>query len=131
VLFATTTLAARIERAECRTVMDFAEQGRTRGRTTIIKPIAGGVAVYGGSGQPYNKLAGVGFQGPLDEGDLAGVEAAHDAVGGDIRVELATLADASIAPALTRRGYTLIGYENVLGLALTADAIRELEAWSH
>jgi ribosomal protein S18 acetylase RimI-like enzyme len=127
VLFATTTLAARIERAECRTVADFAEQGSARGRPTIIEPIGGGVAVYGGPGQPYNKLAGVGFRGPLDEGDLARVEAAHDAVGGDIRVELATLADASVAPALTRRGYTLIGYENVLGLGLTADTIRERE----
>jgi hypothetical protein len=127
VLFATTTLAARIERAECRTVVDFAEQGRTRGRPAIIESIAGGVAVYGGPGQPFNKLAGVGFRGPLDEHDLARVEAAHDAVGGDIRVELATLADASIAPALTSRGYTLIGHENVLGLALTADTIREFE----
>ena len=126
-LLATTTLAARIERAECRTVVDFAEQGRRRGRPTIIEPIAGGVAVCGGPGQPYNKLAGVGFGGPVDERDLARVEAAHDAIGADIRVELATLADASIAPALTRRGYTLIGYENVLGLALTADTIRELE----
>jgi hypothetical protein len=107
--------------------VDFAEQGRTHGRPTIIESIAGGVAVYGGPGQPFNKLAGVGFRGPLDENDLARVEAAHDAVGGDIRVELATLADASIAPALTSRGYTLIGHENVLGLALTADTIREFE----
>ncbi|HEX6464683.1 MAG TPA: GNAT family N-acetyltransferase, partial [Vicinamibacterales bacterium] len=51
-----------------------------------------------------------------------------DAVGGEIRVELATLADPSTATLLSRRGYVLIGHENVLGLALTADRVREFDA---
>jgi GNAT superfamily N-acetyltransferase len=118
-LFATRTLAARIEQAERQTVIDFAEQARARGGPVVVEDVAGGVAVYGGPGQPFNKLAGLGFAGPIDEGELARVEAAFDAVGGEIRVELATLADPSIATFLTRRGYRLIGHENVLGLALT------------
>lgn len=126
-LFATSTLAARIEAAERQTVLDFADQARRRGRAVIAEPIAGGIAVYGGAGQPYNKIAGLGFDGPLDERDLARLEAVYDAAGGEIRVELATLADPSIAPLLTRRGYALIGHENVLGLALTPDRVRELE----
>src|SRR5262249_13399921 len=46
----------------------------------------------------------------------------------EMRVELATLADPAIATMLTRRGYVLIGHENVLGLALTAERVRGFEA---
>ena len=127
-LFATTTLAARLERAECETVLDFALQARSRGRPVIIEHVGGGVAVYGGPGQPFNKVAGLGFDGPLSEDGIGGVEAAFDAVNAEIRVELATLANPGIATLLTRRGYVLIGHENVLGVALTPERIREFDA---
>jgi hypothetical protein len=126
-LLATTTLAARLERAERDTVLDFALQARARGRTVVIEHLAGGVAVFGGHGQPFNKVAGLGFDGPLGEDAVARVEHAFDAVGSEIRVELATLADPAIATMLTRRGYVLVGHENVLGLALTPERVREFE----
>jgi GNAT superfamily N-acetyltransferase len=127
-LFATTTLAARLERAECETVLDFALQARSRGRAVIIEYVGGGVAVYGGPGQPFNKVAGLGFDGPLSDDAIAKVEAAFDAVNAEIRVELATLADPRVAPMLARRGYVLIGHENVLGLALTPERVVEFDA---
>ena len=127
-LFATATLAKRIEGAERDTVLDFALQARGRGRQVIIEHVAGGIAVFGGHGQPFNKVAGLGFDGPLDENTIAGVEAAFDALNGDIRVELATLADPAIGTMLARRGYELVGHENVLGLALTPDRMREFDA---
>jgi ribosomal protein S18 acetylase RimI-like enzyme len=127
-LFATSTLAARIERAECETVLDFALQARGRGRAVVVEHVGGGVAVFAGHGQPFNKVAGLGFNGDVDEEAIARVEAAFDRVGGDIRVELATLADPAIGTMLSRRGYTLVGYENVLGLALTAERVREFDA---
>lgn len=127
-LFATTTLAARLERAECETVLDFALQARSRGRAVIIEYVGGGVAVYGGPGQPFNKVAGLGFDGPLSDDAIAKVEAAFDAVNAEIRVELATLADPRVATMLARRGYVLIGHENVLGLALTPERVVEFDA---
>ena len=127
-LFANRTLAARIERAECQTVLEFALQARSRGRHVVIEHVCGGIAVYGGAGQPFNKAAGLGFKGPVDEAAIARVETAFDAVGGEIRVELATLADSSIATLLAKRGYVLIGHENVLGVALTADRVRAFDA---
>jgi len=127
-LFATSTLAARIEAAERDTVLDFALQARARGRDVIIEHVGGGVAVFGGHGQPFNKVAGLGFDGPVGEHAVARVEAAFDRVCGEIRVELATLADPAIATMLSRRGYALIGHENVLGLALTRERLREFEA---
>jgi len=127
-LFATSTLAARIERAERDTVLDFARQARARGHAVVIEQIGGGVAVFGGREQPFNKVAGLGFDGPITDASVARVEAAFDAVGGDIRVELATLADSSIAALLSGRGYVLAGHENVLGLALTPERLGTFEA---
>ena len=120
-LFVTTTVAARIERAEAGVTRDFGLQARSRGTDVLIEPIGGTNAVYGGPGQPYNKIIGLGFAA-LDEQELAVLEAKYDARSGEIRVEQATLADPSVAALLTRRGYELIGYENVLGLELTAAA---------
>jgi ribosomal protein S18 acetylase RimI-like enzyme len=120
-LFVTTSVAARIERAEAEVARDFGLRARGRGADVLLEPIGGTTAVYGGPGQPFNKLAGLGFGGGLDEADLGALEAKYDARGGEIRVEQATLADPSVAILLTRRGYELIGYENVLGLALTAE----------
>jgi GNAT superfamily N-acetyltransferase len=122
-LFMTTTRAARIERAEAGVAEDFGRQARARGTDVLIEAIGGTTAVYGGPGQPYNKIVGLGFT-PLDETKLATLEAMYDARGGEIRVEQATLADPSVGALLTRRGYELIGYENVLGLELT-DSVRD------
>jgi GNAT superfamily N-acetyltransferase len=127
-LFATSTLAARIERAERDTVLDFALQARARGHAVVIEHIGGGVAVFGGHAQPFNKVAGLGFDGPIAEESVGRVEAAFDAVGGDIRVELSTLADSSIAAVLSGRGYVLAGHENVLGLALTPERLGTFDA---
>jgi GNAT superfamily N-acetyltransferase len=127
-LFATTTLAARIEATERDTVADFGRQARARGRDVLIEEIGGGVAVYAGAGQPFNKVAGLGFAGEFDERTLAQLEAQYDVRGGEIRVELATLAAPSIATLLTSRGYRLIGHENVLGMTLTPERLREWDA---
>jgi ribosomal protein S18 acetylase RimI-like enzyme len=122
VLIATTTLAARVERAEADTASAFGRSAAARGRGVLVHPIGRTFAVYGGPGQPFNKVAGLGF-GPLDESDVARLEALYDAQGGEIRVEQSSLADPAVAAMLTRRGFALIGYENVLGLALTPDVV--------
>jgi ribosomal protein S18 acetylase RimI-like enzyme len=125
-LFATTTLAARVEQAEAAVAAEFAAAARNRGRDVMLEPIGGTTAVYGGPGEPFNKIAGLGFRGPLDEKALAALEAKYDARNAEMRVEQSTLADPSVATLLTRRGYELIGYENVLGLALDAPHVDAL-----
>lgn len=125
-LTASRTLAARIERAECETVLAFAQRLRERGTDVLIHDIGGGSAVFAGEGQPINKLAGLGFAAGVDEASLTALEQAFDARSADIRVELATLADPAVGTLLTRRGYELIGYENVLGLPLNGDGIADL-----
>jgi GNAT superfamily N-acetyltransferase len=125
-LFATTTAAARIEHAEADTAREFGLRARARGADVLIFEIGGTAAVFGGPGQPFNKLAGLGFDGPVSAASLAALEAAYDARGAELRVEQATLADPSVATLLTRRGYELVGYENVLGLALDVETRQAL-----
>jgi GNAT superfamily N-acetyltransferase len=123
VLMASRTMAARVERAECETVLAFAAQLRRSGADVMIREIGGASAVFAGAGQPINKLAGLGFAGVLEEAAIVDLERAYDARNAELRVELATLADPSVGVLLTRRGYELVGYENVLGLSLDGDAI--------
>jgi hypothetical protein len=111
-------MAARIEGAERGTVLDFASLARASRGDVMVHHLGGGAAVFAGPGQPFNKIVGLGFDGELDEGALSDVERAYDAVRAEMRVELATLADPPAGAMLTRRGYQLAGYENVLGLQL-------------
>jgi ribosomal protein S18 acetylase RimI-like enzyme len=118
-LFATATLAARIERAEYRMARDFAEAARARCEDVLVAPIGGAAAIFGGHGKPFNKVAGLGFGEPVDEETLSGIEREFDARGEPLRVELCALADPLVGPMLTQRGYALVGFENLLGLELT------------
>ncbi len=122
-MFADTPLATRIDRAEMRLSMSIAETvaARTPAARALVTPIAAGQAVFAGVGSPANKGIGIGFGATIDERTLDGIEQAWADRGEPVRFELATLADPSLAPALTARGYRLTGFENVLGRAITDD----------
>ena len=121
-LMASRTMASRIERAECGTILDFAGMTEARGADVVIHRIGGGAAVFAGPGQPFNKVAGLGFA-DLDAASLDEMERVFDARDAELRVELATIADPHVGRLLTQRGYELAGYENVLGLALDAAVV--------
>jgi ribosomal protein S18 acetylase RimI-like enzyme len=124
-LFATTSLAARIDLAEARLCAAFAGiQGR-RGQDAFVTPIGGTIAVYGSPNAPYNKLVGLGVAGDLDESALEQLEEEFRRRDAPLQVELSTLADPAVGTLLTRRGYLLVNFENVLGLALNATYIEE------
>ena len=120
VLFASISLAARIERADRQLMIDCAEAvARRRDDADVfVMPFAGGVATFADPDSPLNKVAGLGFAGPVDETELAQVERAYAARDTPVQVELSCLADPSVGELLTGRGYVLKGFENVLGQGL-------------
>lgn len=124
VLFATATLARRIEAVEASLMSDVTVSvGRRRPDARMyVQPIGGGTAVFSGLDSPMNKVAGLGFE-PVDEAVLAEVERQFAARGTAVRVELSTLGDPAVGEMLTARGYRLRGFENVLGLALPSTAM--------
>jgi ribosomal protein S18 acetylase RimI-like enzyme len=131
-LFATATLAARIERAESRLACDFAEAARHRRDDVVIRPLGGTAAIFAGPDQPFNKIVGLGFDEKIDLDVLEQIEREFDALRAPIRVEQSILADPSVASLLTSRGYGLVGFENVLAIELTparvADAAAHVQA---
>ena len=84
------------------------------------------MAVFVEPGSPFNKVAGLGFEGVPDEHALAELEQQFDERECPIQVELSSLANPAIGRLLTARGFELIGFENVLGLPLAAEAIESL-----
>ena len=91
---------------------------RRRNPEVLTIPIAGGVAVWAEQDSPLNKVAGLGFVGIPEDGELDAIERAFEERSTPVRVELASLADPEIASRLARRGHLFVGFENVLGLPL-------------
>jgi len=122
-LFASTELAARIERAEARLMADVAGAAARRRPQggCFATPLAGGFATFAAPGSPINKVAGVGFAGPLDAAELDAVERAYAVRGVPVQFELACLADPQVGALLTRRGYALVNFENLLGRRLPVE----------
>jgi GNAT superfamily N-acetyltransferase len=83
--------------------------------SAFVASIAGGVAVFAAPESPANKMIGVGFAGMPSDGDLARVEALFRERKAPLQAEVSTLADTAFATLLSRRGYVLEGFENVLG----------------
>jgi GNAT superfamily N-acetyltransferase len=125
-LFCDTALAHRIERAEAQLIAGASQSAhRRRPRAGgFVLPIGGGIASFAEPDSPFNKIAGLGFDGTPDDRALADIERAYAAVGAPVNVEVSNLADPDIGRLLTERGYRLESFENVLGQRL--DGNREL-----
>jgi ribosomal protein S18 acetylase RimI-like enzyme len=124
-LFGGTALAQRIERAEAQLIAQASESAHRRAGTAgFVIPVAGGVASFAEDGSPFNKVAGLGFGGVPDTAALEEIERAFAACGAPVQVELTHLADPGIGALLTGRGYRLVSFENVLGLALRPEQER-------
>ena len=121
-LFCDAALAARIERAESALMARAASAAsrRSAGAGGFVMPLAGGVATFAGDGSPFNKVAGLGFEGMPDAAAVGEVERAFAERGAPVQVELSHLGDPAVALRLTELGYRLASFENVLGLALDA-----------
>ncbi|MFD9902802.1 GNAT family N-acetyltransferase [Streptomyces sp. NPDC059063] len=119
-LFCDIELGARIERVEAGLIATGSEAALARLGTAegCVIPLAGGVACCTEPGSPLNKVAGLGFAGVPDAGELDEVERRFAARGVPVQVELAHLADPGVGEMLTGRGYRLVGFENVLGRPL-------------
>jgi len=125
-LFSSQALAARLDRAEGRLCASIAHAiaERSQGADTRVFEVGGGVAVFAGTGSPTNKMIGIGFDGPVDDGELERVEQFFADRKAMLQAEVSTLADPAVHAQLVRRGYEPKGFENVLGhsLAVIAEA---------
>lgn len=127
-LFCDISLAARIERAEALLMAECTEAAKRRGTNGFVHFVAGGAASFAEDDSPYNKVAGLGFEGVPTAAELDDVEEAFAAHGAPTQVELAHLADPAVGALLTGRGYRLESFENVLGMSLDGEYERTAPA---
>jgi GNAT superfamily N-acetyltransferase len=125
VVFANASLARRIERAEVGLILEGARAAARRlpADQPVLVEMNGGAAVYVEESAPFNKIVGLGFSGVPDAALLDDVERQFAARKAPLQAEISTLADPDVARTLTRRGYELVGFENVLGLAIGPDLV--------
>ena len=116
-LFVTASLARRIERAEASLVEEgsTAAAARADDSGVFVHRLNGGVAAFTDDGSPFNKVAGLGFDGVPRGDELDRIEAEFAVRHAPVQFEISTLADPDLFRTLTRRGYELVGFENVLG----------------
>ncbi|MEU6261318.1 GNAT family N-acetyltransferase [Streptomyces sp. NPDC047043] len=119
-LFCDVASAQRIERVEAQLMTAAAEAACLRRADDggFVMRVAGGVATFAEDGSPFNKIAGLGFDGVPDAAVLDGIERAFADRGAPVQAEVSELADPAVGALLTDRGYRLASFENVLGLAL-------------
>lgn len=117
-MFARASLAKRIERAEAGLIRECARSAARRipAGQLVIREMNGGVAVYVEPDAPFNKVAGLGFDGVPAASVLDALEGDFSERQAPLQFEVSTLADPELVRVLTRRGYQLVGFENVLGL---------------
>lgn len=122
-ILADTNLAARIEHAEARLSMAFAEVAKKHGSAAgaFSMPLGRGAAVYAGPDSPINKVIGIGFDDGPDEPTLAEIERRFFERDSPVQAEISTLASPELHQHLTGRGYALRGFEDVLGLKLSEE----------
>jgi GNAT superfamily N-acetyltransferase len=121
-MFAGPELAHRIDLVEAALVRGVVSRIRERRPEVgaFATQVAGGWALFAGAGNPVNKVIGFGFDAVPDETGFTEIECAHEALHVEVRAEVATLARAETLAWLSRRGYHLQGFENVLGQPLPA-----------
>jgi GNAT superfamily N-acetyltransferase len=112
-------MARRIERAEASLVEEGVSAAAERAGV-FTRRLNGGVAAFTDDGSPFNKVAGLGFDGVPSSDDLNRIEAEFAVRHAPVQFEISTLADPDLFRTLTRRGYELVGFENVLGRPLAS-----------
>lgn len=119
-IFGGIDLARRIERAECELLAHCAEAAAraASGSSAFTRELGGGLASFAGADSPLSKVVGLGFADDPSDEELDALERDFAARGAAVQLELSNLARSGLAERLTRRGYALVGFENVLARRL-------------
>jgi GNAT superfamily N-acetyltransferase len=103
-------IAARLEAAEAANALAFAQSCVG----IVAEPVAGGCAMFAGVGSMVTHALGVGMNGPVSVEEFDRLEHFFHSRGSASLIDLCPLADLSVIEQVTRRGYKVIEFNNVL-----------------
>ena len=115
-------VARRIERALAAGMASCASVVAAGGLLARQQPVAGGVAVFAGTGLPLNRAVGMGMDAPVLAADLDALERFYASLGAVSQIDLCPYADASLVALARARGYLPATFLGVFSLALPAPA---------
>jgi len=121
--FADSTLAARLEgfaARDLRRFVDAAVRAFPDSRAEVLE-VGGGVAAYCMPGAPFNQAIGMGLADPVTAPEIDLLETFFANRSERVRVNVCPLADPSLTAELSRRGYLVAEFENVLVRPLNRD----------
>lgn len=116
------SVARRIERALVEGVVSSARVVEGGGLLARHQPVAGGVAVFVGTGLPLNRAVGMGMRAPVGAADLDSVERFYAALGAVSQLDLCPYADASLVALARARGYVPASFLAVFATTLPVPA---------
>ncbi len=115
VILTSPSVACILEAAEAWHLRVQVETWRALGaRDARVVALGGGVAAFTEPmfGRKLNHVTGLGMAAPVDEDDLATLEAAYGARGLGVELDLCPHADPGLLLLLTRRGYAVNAFSN-------------------
>jgi len=120
-MFVGLALARRLEMAHAWRGVKYARAQLTLQPETCsaAEAVAGGFAVYAGSGSPANRAVGLGMHGPVTQADLDQVHEFYRRLHAAPGLDLCPLADPSLLDLLNQNGYRLEHFFNVLARPLS------------
>ncbi|HWB85124.1 MAG TPA: GNAT family N-acetyltransferase [Bryobacteraceae bacterium] len=109
-LFGGAALARRIEAAEAANAV-----GCTAAQAgAAVLEVGGGRALFAGKDSPLTHAVGMGLNGPVQEGEIDGMEDFFHSRKAKVTMDLCPLADAGFLQSLARRGYRATEFNNVM-----------------
>jgi hypothetical protein len=81
-------------------------------------PVAGGRAIFTGTGFFTNRVMAMGLRGPVSPTDVERVEAFYAERGVPSEIEIASMVDRSLIQVLNQCGYRLVRFRNIYAQAL-------------
>lgn len=118
--FADVALAVRLESFAADELRRFVDAARRvfPGSHAGVLEVAGGVAAFCLPGAPFNQATGLGLHGPVGAEEIDQLETFFGERGEPVRVNVCPFAHESLPGELSRRGYRVAEFENVLVRAL-------------
>ena len=105
-------LARRMEEAEAANAFHIGRA--SSGGNVHVEPICDGCAMFAGVGSPLTHAMGIGMAGPVSDEEFDRLEEFFRERGSPSLIDLCPLADITVIENVTRRGYKVLEFNNLL-----------------
>lgn len=118
-------LAARLEGAEAANAQEMAYLVTEEIPEVAFESIAGGTAVFAGTGSPMTHALGIGMSGRVSETEMERLETFYRERGSPCTLDLCPMTDDSVIAFVQNRPYRVVEFNNVLARRIGLEEVFE------